>query len=272
MFRRIPPIHRIYLQPVRVQHKRDKPGIRGERREIIVQDCFRLRRCGRGGFLPGDGNGIPEHAHQIVEHVMRKRAAGGHERKEQRRCRDNPGGGAHRPPTPRPGTPTLPRGGNHGPPALRRAFHNSGAFRNICRCPIVSMRGGNHGPPAFRRAFHNGGGFRNASRRLPVLPRGGVCNGDALGRFRRGRLPRQNAVVCRPPFRRAFRVLLFCARDHLRKRRGRIGLQQPFRFRERHHERVVQQFRVLAQKCYRSPVPHIFIPPSLHMTYRQAKM
>ena len=241
MFRRIPPIHRIYLQPVRVQHKRDKPGIRGERREIIVQDCFRLRRCGRGGFLPGDGNGIPEHAHQIVEHVMRKRAAGGHERKEQRRCRDNPGGGAHRPPTPRPGTPTLPRGGNHG-------------------------------PPAFRRVFHNGGGFRNASRRLSVLPRGGVCNGDALGRFRRGRLPRQNAVVCRPPFRRAFRVLLFCARDHLRKRRGRIGLQQPFRFRERHHERVVQQFRVPAQKCYRSPVPHIFIPPSLHMTYRQAKM
>ena len=234
---------------------------------------------------------------------MRKRAAGGHERKEQRRCRDNPGGGAHRPPTPRPGTPALPRGGNHGPPTLRRAFqnggvfrnsgrcpiasmrvgnhgpptlrrafHNSGAFRNACRCPIVSMRGGNHGPPAFRRAFHNGGGFRNASRRLPVLPRGGVCNGDALGRFRHSRLPCQNAVVCRPPFRRAFRVLLFCARDHLRKRRGRIGLQQPFRFRERHHERVVQQFRALAQKCYRSPVPHIFIPPSLHMTYRQAKM
>lgn len=224
MFRRIPPIHPIYLQPIYIQHKRDKPGIRGERREIVILNCFRLRRCGRGGFLPGDGNGIPEHAHQIVEHVMRKRAAGGHERKEQRRC------------------------------------------------PIVSMRGGNHGPPAFRRVFHNGGGFRNASRRLPVLPRGGVCNGDALGRFRRSRLPRQNAVVCRPPFRRAFRVLLFCARDHLRKRRGRIGLQQPFRFRERHHERIVQQFRVLAQKCYRSPVPHIFIPPSLHMTYRQAKM
>ena len=241
MFRRIPPIHPIYLQPIYIQHKRDKPGIRGERREIVILNCFRLRRCGRGGFLPGDGNGIPEHAHQIVEHVMRKRAAGGHERKEQRRCRDNPGGGAHRPPTPRPGTPTLPRGGNHGPPTLRRAFHNGGAFRN-------------------------------ASRRLPVLPRGGVCNGDALGRFRRSRLPRQNAVVCRPPFRRAFRVLLFCARDHLRKRRGRIGLQQPFRFRERHHERIVQQFRVLAQKCYRSPVPHIFIPPSLHMTYRQAKM